>query len=92
MTRILPWLVPAAALVAVAIGVVLTLQPLQFTWVTYSPISLNHNGPVYMNPISSPPHVIGGVLVLVGIVLVAGWVGYLLGRRRRTARSGAEPS
>ena len=69
-----------------AVGVVLTLagavlmltQPVSFGWTAYAPLSSNTFAPPWL----SPGMIAGLVLLILGLVAIAGWVGFRLGRSR----------
>jgi heme/copper-type cytochrome/quinol oxidase subunit 1 len=72
----------AAALV---VGIVLLSQPAtpSFGWTAYAPLSHTTYAPSLVNGTS----VLGAVLAAVGLVLVAGWVGFIVGRRTRVRQA-----
>jgi heme/copper-type cytochrome/quinol oxidase subunit 1 len=71
------WSVLIIGLVAIVIGIVLVAQrQSSFGWFAYAPLT-----DLSFMPVSSLN--IAGLLVLaVGLVLVAGWVGFMIARRR----------
>lgn len=69
-------LVVGAVVLFVAGLVLVMTTPLSFGWSAYAPLS-----DVTFSPFS-PGLIVGWVLVVIGLVLAAGWVGFRLGRRR----------
>ena len=67
-----------AALLLIGIVVVAT-QPVGFGWTAYAPLS--NPDMVISPPFPTPAMWLGGALAAVGLALLAGWVGFRLGRR-----------
>ncbi|GMA91953.1 hypothetical protein [Homoserinibacter gongjuensis] len=65
-----------AALLVIGI-VVVTTQPVGFGWTAYAPLT----DATFSPPFPTPAMWIGGALAAVGLALLAGWVGFRLGRR-----------
>jgi heme/copper-type cytochrome/quinol oxidase subunit 1 len=75
----------AAGVLLLVIGVVIVFsQPVSFGWTAYAPLSSVTVSP----PWPTPATILGGVVGVGGLALIAGWVGFRLGRRppRSTAR------
>ena len=62
----------------IAGAIVLTRTPTSSGWTAYAPLS----NTLYVPPFVTGSFVLGAALVLLGLALVAGWVGFALGRRR----------
>lgn len=70
-----------AGLILSIVGAALLLSPASsygFGWTAYAPLNATTFAPMWMPPTT----VAGVVLIVAGLVLVAGWVGFRLGRRR----------
>lgn len=81
MTRRSPWLVIVPVLGAVALvagALIWRSTPVSVGWFAYAPLASE----TYM-PGLLAQFWIGPLLCAVGIALLAGWAGFLLGRRRR---------
>lgn len=66
------------------VGAVLVVtQPVSFGWTAYAPLSSNS----FVPPWPTPGVVAGLVLLFVGLVTIAGWVGFRLGRARSQSSS-----
>lgn len=62
-----------------AVGAVLLLtQPVSFGWTAYAPLS----SATFVPPGPTPGMIAGLVLLVVGLMVVAGWVGFRIGRNR----------
>ena len=71
--------VPIAGVAALVAGIlVLRSSPLSFGWFAYAPLT-----DATFVPGPASPFWLGPALVGLGIALLAGWTGFLLGRRRR---------
>jgi heme/copper-type cytochrome/quinol oxidase subunit 1 len=70
--------VPAAGALLLVVGVIVVVtQPVSFGWTAYAPLSS-----VTVFPTSpTPAMMLGGAVGVSGLALVAGWVGFRLGRR-----------
>lgn len=71
------WGLPALGLILVGAGLVMASQPVSFGWFAYAPLS----DAVFMR---FPPSLVptgAAVALIAGTALVAGWVGFRLGRR-----------
>lgn len=80
MTALRGYGVAAAGAVLLVIGiVVVTTQPVGFGWTAYAPLT----DVTFTPPFPTPAMWIGGALAAVGLTLLAGWVGFRLGRRSR---------
>lgn len=76
------WGLLALGVILVGAGVVMASQPVTFGWFAYAPLS---DGVFMTFPPSLMPT--GAAVALVaGTALVAGWVGFRLGRRPRSKR------
>ncbi|MCS0500517.1 hypothetical protein [Protaetiibacter mangrovi] len=64
-------------------AVLLVTQPVSFGWTAYAPLSSNTFVPLW----PTPGIVAGVVLLIVGFVTIAGWVGFRLGRARSQSSS-----
>jgi heme/copper-type cytochrome/quinol oxidase subunit 1 len=62
----------------IAGAILLTRMPTSSGWTAYAPLS----NTLYVPPFVTGSFVLGALLVLLGLALVAGWVGFALGRRR----------
>lgn len=72
--------VPLLGLAALVAGVVIQLStPVSFGWFAYAPLS----EATFVAPGLLTQFGVGPILTGVGIALLAGWAGFLLGRRRR---------
>lgn len=76
------WLALFAGLVCAIAGAALMLAfpTMSFGWFAYAPLSDETFQP---GPAPSATLVVGAVLLVSGFVLIAGWVGWRLGRRAR---------
>ena len=78
MRKLLVWGIPIAAVISVGVGVALLVQArtASFGWFAYAPLS---------DAIFSPSvNLVPGLTFLIGgLVVLAGFGGYLLGRHRR---------
>jgi heme/copper-type cytochrome/quinol oxidase subunit 1 len=85
MTALRGYLLAAIGAVLLVIGIVIvTTQPVGFGWTAYAPLT----DVTFTPPFPTPAMWIGGALAAVGLALLAGWVGFRLGRRaRRSADS-----
>ena len=74
------WVLPAAGVVLVAVGIAVLAQPVSVGWFAYTPAA----GQVF-DPAASAWfggwRPAGAVALVLGLVLLAVWVGYRLGRR-----------
>jgi heme/copper-type cytochrome/quinol oxidase subunit 1 len=79
------YLLAAVGAVLLVIGIVIvTTQPVGFGWTAYAPLT----DVTFTPPFPTPAMWIGGALAAAGLALLAGWVGFRLGRRaRRSADS-----
>ncbi len=87
MRRVRFWALPAIGVLLVAVGLLPFTQPRSYGWFAYTPAS----GQVFV-PGSAPLPGPGGLTpwvqalglgaVVIGLLLIAGWVSYLWGRRR----------
>lgn len=77
MTALRSYGVGAIGAVLLVIGIVVTTQPVGFGWTAYAPLS----DMTFSPPFPTPAMWIGGVVAAAGLALLAGWVGYWLGRR-----------
>lgn len=69
---------PALALVLIVAGLFLAVSaPWGFGWFAYAPLAELSFAPVVV----PPQFVVGIALVIAGLALVSGWVGYRVGRR-----------
>jgi len=72
----------ALGVIGVVVGVVLLLPrptPSSFGWTAYAPLANTTFVPQYV----TGSLVLSTVLVLVGLALTAGWIGFALGRRMK---------
>lgn len=72
----------AGALLLVVGVIVVTTQPVSFGWTAYAPLSSVTVSP----PWPTPAMTLGGVVGVGGLALIAGWVGFRLGRRAPRSR------
>ena len=78
-TRVVLVALPIAGLVAIVVGILVARStPLSFGWSAYAPLT-----DATFVPGLAAQFWLGPGLVGLGIALLAGWVGFLLGRRRR---------
>lgn len=78
MTALRSYGAGALGAVLLVIGiVVVTTQPVGFGWTAYAPLT----DATFSPPFPTPAMWIGGVVAAAGLALLAGWVGYRLGRR-----------
>ena len=85
MRRHLGWVL---GLALVSVGVVLqATAPHDFGWFAYA-----GSGPVHFSGVVMLTHqeVAGVGVTLVGLLVLAGWLGFVLGRRRRPSDQGSE--
>ncbi len=71
------------AVLTVAGAVLIFTQPVSFGWTAYAPLSSNTFAP----PWPTPGTIAGSVLLILGLVAIAGWVGFRLGRFRTLSGS-----
>jgi heme/copper-type cytochrome/quinol oxidase subunit 1 len=71
-------LVPVVGVALIVVGAVLLLQPVEFGWFAYAPLS----DETFAAPWPTASHVAGFFVTIAGVAVLAGWVGFLLGRRR----------
>ena len=67
-----------AALLVIGV-VVVTTQPIGFGWTAYAPLSDVTFSPQF----PTPAMWLGGIMAGLGLALLAGWIGFRLGRRAR---------
>jgi heme/copper-type cytochrome/quinol oxidase subunit 1 len=80
MTALRSYGVAAAGAALLVIGIVLvTTQPMSFGWTAYAPLT----DVTFVPPFPTPAMWLGGILAVTGLALLAGWVGFRLGRRAR---------
>ena len=73
------WGLLALGLIGMIAGaILLTRTPTSSGWTAYAPLS----NTTYVPPFVTGSFVLGTLLVLLGLALVAGWVGFALGRTR----------
>lgn len=65
------------AVLTVAGAVLMLTQPVSFGWTAYAPLSSN----TFVPPWASSGMIAGFLLLVLGLVAIAGWVGFRLGRR-----------
>lgn len=71
--------VPLLGALALAAGAAIWITtPVSFGWFAYAPLTDVQFQPGLLTRLQ-----VGPILLAVGIALLAGWVGFLLGRRRR---------
>lgn len=76
-------LVLGVILVGVAVAIAVT-QPVSFGWFAYAPLSNSSYVPT-LSPVVAMPSGAAAMLI-VGLVLIAAWVGFRLGRRSPRGR------
>jgi heme/copper-type cytochrome/quinol oxidase subunit 1 len=72
------WTLPIVGVVSLVVGVLLITkkEPASFGWFAYAPLSNEAFTPM------SPFNVAGLIVVVAGLILIAGWVGFQLGSRK----------
>ena len=78
------WGLLVLGLVGIVVGAILLTRPgppASFGWTAYAPLT----NTVFVPPFVTPSLVFGVLLAALGIALVAGWVGFALGRRTKAA-------
>jgi len=71
---------PAVGVAVLLTGtMILHTTPTSFGWFAYAPLS----DTAYVPPFVQPQTVAGLAVIALGLVLVAGWVGFVIGRRDR---------
>lgn len=74
------YVIGALGAVLLVIGiVVVTTQPVGFGWTAYAPLT----DVTFSPPFPTPAMLLGGIVAGLGLALLAGWIGYRLGRRAR---------
>jgi len=80
MSALRSYVIGAIGAVLLVIGiVVVTTQPVGFGWTAYAPLT----DVTFSPPFPTPAMWLGGIVAGLGLALLAGWVGYRLGRRSR---------
>ncbi|MEP6842042.1 MAG: hypothetical protein ABJA11_00890 [Pseudolysinimonas sp.] len=71
----------ALGLIGMIVGAILLASrpTASFGWTAYAPLS----NTAFVPPFATPSLYLGVALLAIGLVLVAGWIGFALGRRRR---------
>ena len=78
------WGLLAFGLIGMIAGTILLTRPTpaSFGWTAYAPLS----DTTYVPPFVTGSFVLGVLLLLLGLALAAGWVGFALGRRTTRPR------
>lgn len=70
---------PAVGIAAIVVGVlIMRSAPAVFGWFAYAPLA----DTAFVPPFMTWEFVAGAVITALGLALVAGWIGYRIGRRR----------
>lgn len=79
------WSVLALGVALVVCGMVIAgSQPVSFGWFAYAPLSNSSYMPAFSAVVAMPTE--AAALLAIGVVLVAAWVGFRLGRRAARER------
>lgn len=84
------WGLLVLGLIGMVVGVILLMRPAPaaFGWTAYAPLT----NTVYVPPFPTGTFVLGAALLLLGLALAAGWVGFALGTSLRIRASSRYPS